>query len=81
MVTTDPNGAENGASPWQFYENTEHMNFWYEHRYYPPKGKREGTEAVKSVRRAARGNGENITDITDITDGQSLSHRGVARYT
>src|SRR5215831_12635152 len=21
---------------WQFYEDTEHMNFWYEHRYHKP---------------------------------------------
>jgi hypothetical protein len=20
---------------WQFYEDTEHMNFWYEHHYLP----------------------------------------------
>jgi hypothetical protein len=22
---------------WQLYEDTEHMNFWYEHRYNPPE--------------------------------------------
>jgi hypothetical protein len=26
---------------WQFYENAEHMNFWYQHRYHPPAAEDE----------------------------------------
>jgi len=31
LVTLD------GMMGWQFYEDTEHMGFWYEHRYVPPR--------------------------------------------
>ena len=35
-MVCDPPGSRKAGS-WQFYENVEHMNFWYEHRYHKPK--------------------------------------------
>jgi hypothetical protein len=32
-----PDRGGNGAERWQFYEDNEHMTFWYEYRYHHKK--------------------------------------------
>lgn len=47
MVRDPPDSRKAGS--WQFYENAEHMNFWYEHRYRKPKDEEDDVAAVEEV--------------------------------
>jgi hypothetical protein len=44
MVRDPPDSRKAGS--WQFYENVEHMSFWYDHRYRAPKDEDEEIDAA-----------------------------------